>query len=370
MKITISLNIVLTEPTMHSLERTQEFFANACNLIIPFAQENRCFNRVKLHHLSYYSIRKALPDLGSQMVCNAIRKVCAAYKVLKVKKSQKVQTIAFRNNGSVHYCARTFSIKNSRLSLFTVDGRIQCAFKIGAYQEKYLSIGKIKEGELVRKGKRWFFKVVLDIPDVVPVKSNKILAIDAGENNLATTSKGSIYGGGKLRHERDKFLNKRRKLQSNGSPSARRCFKRISGKERRRVKETNHIVSKQIIEEAVKINAGYIVLENLTNIRKRIKGNKRMRSRLHRWAWRELQQFIKYKAQAKGITVLFVNPAYSSQICSKCDGLGSRHKHNFKCLVCGCYQHSDLNSAINLLKLGESVVSSMAPVNMPMVATA
>ena len=167
-------------------------------------------------------------------------------------------------------------------------------------------------------------------------------------------------GGGKLRHERDKFLARRAKLQSNGSRSAKRCCKRISGRERRRVKETNHIVSKLIVKEALDSNAKAIVLEDLTNIRKRIKGNKRIRSRLHRWAWYELQQFVEYKAQAKGINVVFVNPAYTSQVCSKCDCLGSRNKHLFKCSNCESYQHSDRNAAINLLKLGESVVSSMA----------
>jgi len=111
-----------------------------------------------------------------------------------------------------------------------------------------------------------------------------------------------------------------------------------------------------------------IVLEDLTNIRKRIKGNKRMRSRLHRWSWYELQQFIEYKAQAKGIATQYVNPAYTSQTCSSCDCLGSRHKHLFKCSSCGSYQHSDRNASVNLLKLGESVVSPTARVNVPMVA--
>ncbi len=35
-----------------------------------------------------------------------------------------------------------------------------------------------------------------------------------------------------------------------------------------------------------------------TNILKRIKVGKRMRYRLHRWSWAQLQSFINYKAQA------------------------------------------------------------------------
>jgi len=368
MKRTISLKLVLSEEQKKALLETQVDFSTACNEIVPFVVENRCWNRVVLHHMCYYKVRDSLSSLGSQMACNAIKKVCSAYKALKIKKSQDVPTITFKDTGSVHYDKRTYSLKGDTLSLFTVTGRIKCQFTTGDFQREYLQSGVAKEAELVRKGKRWFFNLVLDLPDTDLRKEGNVFAVDVGENNLATTSNGTIHGGGKLRHERDKFLARRAKLQSNGSRSAKRCSKRISGRERIHVKETNHIVSKQIVAEALDSNAKSIALEDLTNIRKRIKGNRRMRSRLHRWSWYELQQFVEYKARAKGISVVFVNPAYSSQICSKCDCLGSRHKHLFKCSNCESYQHSDRNAAINLLKLGESVVSSMASVNMPMVA--
>ena len=370
MKRTIALKLILTQDQADALLETQKVFSEACNKIVPFSVEHRCWNQVALHQLGYYSVRESLPMLGSQMVCNAIKKVCSSYKVLKIKKSDSVQVIRFKESTSVHYDKRTYTLKDKHLSLFTVSGRIRCSFTTGPHQDQYLSQGTIKEGELIRKGKRWFFNLVLDIPDVKAVESGKILAVDMGENNLATTSNGVIYGGGELRHKRDRFLARRKKLQSNGSKSAKKCLKRISGKERRHVKETNHIISKAIIEDGVKAGVGIIVLEDLTNIRKRIKGNKRLRSRLHRWSWYELQQFTEYKAKAKGIEVIYVNPAYTSQLCSKCDSFGSRHKHQFKCSNCGSYQHSDCNAAINLLKLGESVVSSRASVNVPMVTTA
>ena len=367
MKRTVSLKLVTIQDNALALSETQELFAVACNHIVPFAVDNRCWNRVALHHLSYFPVREFCPDIGSQMACNAIHKVCASYKVLNIAKDQPVPTIKFRSQGSVHYDKRTYSLKGSVLSLFTVRGRIRCSFRTGVYQKKYLEIGISKEGELVRRGKHWYFNLVLEIPDTPAVVEGKIFAVDMGENNLATTSEGTIYGGGQLRHKRDKFLARRRKLQSNGSPSAMRCFKRISGREHRHVQETNHIVSKAIVEEASQFGARIIVLEDLTNIRKRIKGNKRMRSRLHRWGWKELQMFVEYKAQARGIKVLHVNPAYSSQKCSLCRCLGFRKRNQFKCPSCGNYQHSDRNAAINLLRFGESVVSSTAYVNMPMV---
>lgn len=371
MKKTVALKLIfLSQEQSDALLETQKAFANTCNQAIPFVVGNRCWNRVALHHLCYYLIRKNIPSLGSQMVCNALHKVCSSYKVLKIKKSQDIPAITFKDTASVHYDKRTYSVKDNTLSLYTTKGRIKCEFAMGDFQREYLEKGAVKEAELIRKGKRWFFNLVLDLPNMEIKKEGKSFSVDVGENNLATTSNGTIHGGGKLRHKRDMFLARRRKLQSNGSKSAKRCLKRISGRERRHVKETNHIVSKRIVEEAARSGTKVIILEELTNIRKRIKGSKRMRSRLHRWSWYELQQFVEYKAQAEGIEVVYVNPAYTSQTCSKCDCLGSRHKHLFKCSNCGSYQHSDRNAAINLLKLGESFVSSTAPVNVPMVAVA
>lgn len=368
MKRTISLKLNLTSEQARCLQQTQNAFVEGCNAIAHDAQTNRCWNQVVLHQRSYYSIRKKIPTLGSQMVCNAIRKVCASYKVLKIKKFQEVPKIVFKGSSSIHYCARTFSIKEDTLSLFTIGGRLKLQYQLGAFQEQYLVRGKVKEAELIRRGKRWFFNLVLELSEKEMKETGVFFGIDCGENNLATTSTGTLYGGGELRHKRDKFLARRKKLQSNGSRAAKQLLKRISGKEARCVKETNHLVSKSIIKEAIGLGVKTIVLEDLKHIRKRIKGNKRMRSRLHRWPWHQLQRFIEYKAQTEGINIHYVCPAYSSLTCSFCSCLGTRHKHQFKCSNCGSYQHSDRNAAINHCKLAESVVLATASVNRPMVA--
>jgi IS605 OrfB family transposase len=68
-------------------------------------------------------------------------------------------------------------------------------------------------------------------------------------------------------------------------------------------------------------------MEDLTNIRKRIKAALRVRTR-HRWALRQLQDFITDKA-AFGIATVLSNAAYTSMACSQCGQIGSRVKHRF-----------------------------------------
>ena len=135
--------------------------------------------------------------------------------------------------------------------------------------------------------------------------------------------------------------------------------------ERRRVKHINHETSKSIVAEALRQGMGRIVMEDLTHIRTRIKAGKRMRARLHRWAFRQLQTFVEYKARAAGIEVVYVDPAYTSQTCSDCSSRGNRVKHRFVCDQCGLRAHADLNASRNLARIGGAAASPRAVVNTP-----
>lgn len=350
MKRSISLKLLTTMSQSAALGALAVEFSAACNAIVPVAQEHRCWNRVALHHLVYYRIRERLPALGSQMVCQAIHSVADAYKTLKasggIVKDLPIPSITFHQT-SISFDKRTYSVNGDVLSLFTLDGRIKAAFVCGKHQRNLLEKGTPKEAKvLIRKG-IWYFNLVLDIPDAAPVSGGGAIGIDIGENNLAASSTGKVWGGGQLRHNRDIHLAHRRRLQSNGSRAAKRKLKAISGREQRHVKHTNHEVSKAIVTEAVRVGASEIRLEDLTNIRANIKAGKRVMARLHKWAFRQLQDFVSYKAQGAGLSVVFVDPAYTSKTCSVCGAIGKRVKHSFSCL-CGTRRHSDVNAALNI----------------------
>lgn len=348
MKRTIAIKLHLSQEEVQALLELQEKFSNACNQVAEVGFNEGEHNRIRLHHLCYYNLRKNFPELGAQMSCNAIAKAAQALKATKCKRK-----ISFKH-GSVHFDKRTYSLKGNILSLFTLQKRIQLQLKISMFHQKFLDQGKIKEGELVRKGKRYFFHLVLDLPDIPAAKSNKAMAVDLGENVLAATSFGKLFGGGSLRASRDKFLAYRKRLQSKGSQAAKQQLGYISGKEKRKCRHVNHCIAKEIVQEAQRNGCSTIILEDLKNIRERIKAGKKMRSRLHRWSFDQLRGFIEYKAEAQGIQIVYVNPAYTSQTCSNCFALGIRFKHRFSCSSCGSLQHSDLNASRNLLGLALS----------------
>jgi len=370
---TISIKLDTTSEQQVLLEQLQRVFNQACNTIASIAMKRRCWNRVALHNLIYHQIRSDQTNgqtvLGSQMVCNAIKTVCDAYNVLKIKKAESVPLIMFRQKASVHFDKRTYSLRTGTVSLYTLSGRILVQMNLGEFQQNYLQRGRPKEAELICKNGQWFFNLVLDFSDaqLLPPEG-KVLGVDLGENNLAATSSGKLFGGGALRHERDCALSLRKQLQSNGSKSAKQLLKKISGREARHVKHVNHIVSKAIVQEAQAMGCDTIAMESLTNIRCRIRAGKRVRSRLHRWAWAQLQEFVQYKAEAVGLNVVFVNPAYTSQKCAECEQIGVRQKHRFVCNFCGVQRHSDLNASRNIRRIAVSAGTATGTVNCPNVA--
>lgn len=358
MKRTIAIKLTFSSDEAQAFLELQEQFSAACNQVATIALEEKERNRVRLHHLCYYSLRKNFPDLGAQMCCNAIAKTAQALKPLKT-----ARPLLFKRGCSVHFDKRTYSLKGNSLSLFTLKKRIHIQLEISSFHKKFLDQGTIKEAKLVRKGKRWFFHLVLDLPDVPLIQATKPMGVDLGENVLAATSTGKLFGGAPLRGKRERFLGHRKRLQSNGSQSTKQRLRKISGREKRAVRHVNHCVAKQIVQEAQKNGCTTLILEDLKNLRERIKASKRIRSRLHRWSFNQLRTYIEYKAAAQGLQVLYVHPAYTSQTCSCCFSLGHRLKHRFFCSTCGSLQHSDLNASRNLLRLVPSADGTTGDVN-------
>ena len=91
-----------------------------------------------------------------------------------------------------------------------------------------------------------------------------------------------------------------------------------------------------------------IAFEDLTDIRDRMPGAKAF----HGWAFRRLYEYIEYKAAEFGIRTKLVDPAYTSQRCSKCGSTPNagteRNRSGFCCQKCGYEVHADYNAAKNI----------------------
>ena len=154
--ITLDVNAEVSE----RLDRLRIEFANACNWVAPIAQKNHCWNRVALHHLSYHQLRKAFPELGSQMACNAIYSVCRSYRLLldhpqspfygkKITEGQ-LPHIQFLERSPVFFDRHTLSLQKNVLSLFTLEGRLRFGIGLSEADEHTFRTQKLREIQLTR----------------------------------------------------------------------------------------------------------------------------------------------------------------------------------------------------------------------------
>jgi IS605 OrfB family transposase len=82
--------------------------------------------------------------------------------------------------------------------------------------------------------------------------------------------------------------------------------------------------------------------------RKAGSGSRATRRRLSLWQRQLIQQAARSRAQEAGMMVAEVNPAYTSQTCSRCGLRGIRKRHALSCPNCGHSAHADVNAAVNI----------------------
>lgn len=159
---------------------------------------------------------------------------------------------------------------------------------------------------------------------------------------------------------RTKHQEQRRRLQkslknSNGGHGKKKKLKpldRMDKAEAHFVETYCHIVSKRVVDFAVKHNAKYINIENLN-------GYDSSKFILRNWSFYKLQQYITYKAERYGIVVRKINPCYTSQICSVCGNWEPDQRKTqakFECANEKCASHekykygfnADFNAARNI----------------------
>lgn len=167
---------------------------------------------------------------------------------------------------------------------------------------------------------------------------------------------------------RTQLQSQRRRLQRNlkttggghGRGKKLKALDRLRDRERNFVQTYNHMISRRVVDFAVKNGAGYINIEDLSGFGKDRKGETQKDKEivLRNWSYYELQQNITYKAQMHGIEVRKVKPEYTSQICSYCGERGIRKEQaKFVCInpACRChkiydkdYINADFNAARNI----------------------
>ena len=132
------------------------------------------------------------------------------------------------------------------------------------------------------------------------------------------------------------------------------------------MKDVNHCISKEIVAMPYDVFA----LEDLTSIRVQKRKGKNFTRKLNNWSFYQLEEFIRYKAEALGKLVVSVDPRFSSQKCSRCGTVLKKNRNgsSYRCHSCGLQLNADLNAARNIAQSGISCLSRLT-VNQPNVVS-
>ncbi len=208
-------------------------------------------------------------------------------------------------------------------------------------------IGYIRQVEFFKRDKKWFMSYSYNTPIITQLTPLSYLGVDRNAvGNVATiadstTGKVKILGCDVAKIT-ENFRNRRSNLQKKGAKNA---LVQLQKKQSNRIKDINHKVSSTIIDYA-KLHCSAIVLEDLGKISKKGKAKKYVQK--SQWAFYQLETFLKYKAALLGVPVYYINPRYTSRICSKCGRLNLPNGKCYRCATCGHFDHRDVNAAFNI----------------------
>ena len=158
-------------------------FARACNALAPQVQQSRVWNRVALHHLHYRALREQFPELGSQMVCNAIYAVSKMARLvyqhpsspyqLGRRPGQVLPLLKFADSCPVYFDRHTLSLKPGQLSLYTMDGRMRFELALEADKLALFNASKLREVVLNERADHSFeLSFYLDAPEPAPTPTS------------------------------------------------------------------------------------------------------------------------------------------------------------------------------------------------------
>jgi putative transposase len=343
MKLVAAVKLLPTREQAAVLKATLKRCNDACTAIAAKGFATDTFRQFDLHKANYASARTDF-ELTAQAAVRCIAKVADAFKV-----NRKVAPV-FRADAAQPYDERILSFKgNDTISIWTLEGRMKLNFVAGKKQRDLLAFRKGESDLCFVRGK-WILACTCDIPETEEFKASDWIGVDLGIVSIAATSDGKIYTGADIERVRAK-LNKRRKgLQSRGTKAAKKRLVKLSRKQARFQKHTNHCISKALVIDAERTGRG-LALEDLTHIRSRVTARRKHRNRLSNWSFGQLRAFLAYKAKRAGVPVAFVDPRYTSKACAECGSIDNRNRPNqatFSCVSCGHENHADLNGARNI----------------------
>ena len=333
------------------------------NQLLEKMNKSKKINRAKIQH-SIVELKKEFPEL-SKVYSKTLQYECHRLfgnlqsLVQRKKKGFKVGALRFKGRDWF----KTINYNQSGFKLIQTGkrfGKLKLS-KIGDINIRChrITSGKIKQITIKKTVGKWYAILITDEEYKKQGGSGQV-GLDLGIINYVADDKGNKV---KSPLYLKKILKKivkahqelsRKKRGSNNRWKAKQKLLKLHEKIGDQRNDFLHKLSSKIVSENKLICIEKLAIQKMA--RKDKSWNKR---NMLDCSWGKFVSMLKHKAENAGVTIIEVNPKNTTKMCSNCGSLQTIpiSQRTYSC-DCGLELDRDVNSAKNILALGQSVVEN------------
>lgn len=354
-------------PTQAQAAALAHQLREACTLYNAALQDRRDAWKMAGKSVSYYdqanqlkAIRaEGLTGLANFSCCQAVlRRLDKTFKSFfgRVKRGEKAGYPRFKPH--TRFDSITFPSYGDGIRLLS-SGKLRVQ-GVGCVKVKlHRSVsGKIKTVSLKREAGRWFVCFSVEVGAEPMPPSTQSVGLDVGLDAFAVLTDGTVINNPRhYRRAQAALRRAQRKVsrRKKGGTSRKKAVRELQAAHahiRNQRLDFQHKLAHQLVSRN-----GLIAIEDL-NI-KGLAGGMLAKS-VQDAGWSGFFFKLAYKAESAGRLLVKVNPRGTSQRCSRCGGLVPKELKDrwHECSACGLSVSRDLNSALEILRLGLSLAGA------------
>jgi putative transposase len=228
-------------------------------------------------------------------------------------------------------------------------------------------LANLRRAELTWRGDHYELCLTLDtgaaLPPPAPLDSGEMAGVDLGEVHIAavtTTKRHALVVSGRAlrsckqgRNKRHAALQERLSRCQPGSRRAQRLLKRkaqVSTRLYRQQRDLLHQAARNVVDFCQVEGVNHIAVGDVRDIQTGVRLGTKTNQKISQWPHGQFARYLVEKAARLGITVEWIDEAYSTRTCSHSGHVqpSSRRGRRFRCAGCGARVHRDVNGANNI----------------------
>lgn len=235
-------------------------------------------------------------------------------------------------------------------------------------------IGSVRTATVSFDHGHWFISFAAEGLFILRNKAAEPVGIDVGIAQSVTLSSGEAiqYPRASAKEERRlRFFQRQAARRRKGSRRRQRSLDRVARIRARlanRRKDATHKLTTRLATSHRGIAIEDLRLKNMTrsargtaaepgrNVAAKAGLNRALLANAHG----DFRRMLAYKCERSGATLVAVNPAHTSQTCSRCGHCAPENRESqavFVCVACGLQLNADHNAALNILAVGSTVMA-------------